>query len=70
MNETKFFAIFIGAMIGLVALVIFIAGIPSHGFYHFEDSGVVCKKWNETWKLNYDHSQCWQLEKIQNANQN
>lgn len=68
--SNKFWIIYFGVIALIAGVVIFAAGQPNYTFYHFEDAGIVCKKWNETWKLNYDHQQCWQLEKVQNANQN
>jgi len=47
-----------------IAGMIYTSGLPNSKTYLFEESGVMCRKWNETWSMDFDHSECWQLEKI------
>lgn len=61
-NMKGMYVFLITMLISLIALLIFLAGLPNADTNWYND--IVCKKWSTKWELNYSNRKCYKLVEI------
>lgn len=66
MNDYKFFTGIAAMLLVALGVMLFFAGLPSSKVQMFEESGIVCKSWDETWNLGkYQFKKCYKTIEVQ-----